>query len=177
MRHRAGLRGMVPMRPQREGTDMTDRQLVISVFADEPAADAAASNLKDSGLVDGDTLGILVLDDKGKIKQDKIGKRATVKGAGVVAVLALLTPVGLGVAVAGGAAAGALHHKGLGLSDQDKMRITGQLTEGKAAVGVLARWEDEPNVSSKLTELGGTSEAHLVTDEGLAAAASAAPTS
>jgi uncharacterized membrane protein len=154
---------------------MTDRQLVISLFEDEPAADAAASSLKDSGLVDGESLGILVLDDKGKLKVDKIGKRDTVKGAGVGAVLALLTPVGLGVAVAGGAAAGALHHKGLGLSDDDKARITGELTAGKAAVGVLARWEDEPNVSSKLTELGGTSEAHVVTDEGLEAAASAAP--
>ena len=155
---------------------MTDRQLVISVFADEGAAEAAASSLKDSGLVHGDTMGILVLDDKGKVKQDKIGQRDTKKGAGVGAVLALLSPVGLGVAVAGGAAAGALHHKGLNLSDADKTRISGELTAGKAAVGVLAPWEDEPTVSSKLTELGGTSEAHVVTDEGLAAAASAAPT-
>jgi uncharacterized membrane protein len=155
---------------------MTDRQLVISVFADETAADAAASSLKDSGLVDGDALGVLVLDDKGKLKQEKIGKRDTVKGAGIGAVLGILTPFGLGVAVAGGAAAGALLHKGLGLTDEDKARITGELNAGKAAVGVLTPWEDQPNVTSKLTELGGTSETHAVTDEGLEAVASVAST-
>ena len=156
---------------------MTDRQLVISLFADEIAAESAASSLKDSGLVHGDTLGILVLDDAGKLKEEKIGKRSTVKGAGIGAVLALFTPVGLGVAVAGGAAAGALHHKGLHLSDEDTARISGELTAGKAAVGVLTPWADEPTVSSKLTELGGTSEAHAVSDEALDAAASAAATS
>src|SRR5690348_10004511 len=120
---------------------MTDRQLVISVFPDEPAADAAASSLKDSGLVDGDALGILVLDDKGKLKQEKIGKRDTAKGAGIGAVLALLPAVGIGVAVAGGAAAGALHHRGLGLTDEDKERLTDHLSSGRAAVGVLTPWE------------------------------------
>ena len=153
---------------------MSDRQLVISIFADEIAAESAASSLKDSGLVHGDSLGILVLDDKGRLKEDKIGQRSTVKGAGIGAVLALFTPVGLGVAVAGGAAAGALHHKGLNLSDEDKERITGELSAGRAAVGVLTPWEDQPTVSSKLTELGGTSESHAVTEEGLAAAATAA---
>lgn len=152
---------------------MTDRQLVISVFPDETAADAAATTLKDSGLASGDALGILVLDKEGKLKQEKIGKRSTLKGGGVGAVLALLTPVGMGVGLAGGAAAGALHHKGLGLTSDDKMRITNELTAGKAAVGVLTKWEDEPVVSDKLAELGGTSEAHLVTDEGLEAAAAA----
>ena len=155
---------------------MTDRQLVISVFPDEPAADAAASSLKDSGLADGDALGILVLDKDGKLKQEKIGKRTALKGGGVGAVLALLTPVGMGVAVAGGAAAGALHHQGLGLTSDDKMRITNELTAGRAAVGVLTKFEDEPSVTSKLTELGGTSEAHTVTDEGLEAAAAATKT-
>jgi len=155
---------------------MTDRQLVISVFPDEPAADAAASSLKDSGLADGDALGILVLDKEGKLKTEKIGKRSTLKGGGVGAVLALLTPVGMGVGIAGGAAAGVLHHKGLGLTSDDKMRITNELTAGRAAVGVLTKFEDEPSVTSKLTELGGTSEAHTVTEEGLEAAASAAKT-
>jgi uncharacterized membrane protein len=118
-------------------------------------------------------MGILALDDKGELKQDKVGSRSTLKGTGVGAVLVLLTPVGLGVGLAGGAAAGALHHKGLGLSDEDKTRITAELTSGKAAVGVLAKAEDEPTISSKLTELGGTSEAHVVTDEGLEAASAA----
>ena len=155
---------------------MTDRQLVIGVFSDEPAAEAAATKLKKSGLADGDAMGILVLDAKGKLKQDKVGKRSTAKGAGVGTVLTLLGPVGIGAGLAAGAAAGALHHKGLGLTDADKERITGELSSGKAAVGVLTRWEDEPNISSQLTELGGTPEHHVVTDEGLEAAAAATDT-
>src|SRR3954464_5770329 len=116
---------------------MTDRQLVIGVFNDEPAAEAAASKLKKSGLADGDAMGILVLDAKGKLKQEKVGKRSTAKGAGVYAVLTLLGPVGIGAGLRARAATGALHHKGLGVTGADKDRITGQLPAGKAAVSVL----------------------------------------
>ena len=37
-----------------------DRQLVLSFFSGEPAADAAAMTLKESGLTSGDAMGILV---------------------------------------------------------------------------------------------------------------------
>jgi hypothetical protein len=62
---------------------MAHRQLVLAVFADEPAADSAAAALKDSGIADGDAIGILALDDDGKLKQDKVGKRSTGKGAAI----------------------------------------------------------------------------------------------
>ena len=77
----------------------------------------------------------------------------------------------LGVGVLGGAAAGALHHKSLGLTDADKARLTTELTAGKAAVGVLAHFDTAPAVSERLTQLGGASEAHELSDEALEAAA------
>ena len=144
---------------------MTTRNLLIAIFPDELAADSAAAALKDSGLTGGDAIGILVLDSKGKLKENKVGARSTGKGAGVGAALVLLGPVGIGVGVLGGAAAGALHHKGLGLTEADTERITGELTAGKAAVGVLARYEDAPVVAARLTELGGAPETFEVTDE------------
>ena len=150
---------------------MADRQLVLGVFPDELAADSAAVALRDSGITKGDAVGILALDSEGKLKQDKVGARSTGKGAAIGGVLVLLGPVGLGVGVLGGAAAGHLHHKSLGLTDADKARLKGELTAGKAAVGVLADFETAPAISEELTQLGGMPEAHELTDEALQVAA------
>jgi uncharacterized membrane protein len=149
---------------------MADRQLILGVFPDELAADNAAVAMKDSGIADGDAIGILALDSGGKLKQDKVGKRSTGKGAAIGGVLTLLGPVGLGIGVAGGAAAGALHHKNLGLSDADKARLTVELHDGKAAIGVLAHYDTAPAISEELTQLGGTPESHELSDEALEAA-------
>ena len=75
----------------------------------------------------------------------------------------------LGVGLVGGAAAGALHHKGLGLTDSDRERIGRELTDGKAAVGVLTPFNESSMISAKLGELGGASEEHTVSDEALEA--------
>ena len=85
-----------------------------------------------------DAIGVLVLNDKGEVKAGKVGKRSVGKGAGIGQVLALFTPVGLGVGLLGGGLLGALHHKGLGLDEADRERIGAELAGGKAAVGVLA---------------------------------------
>lgn len=150
---------------------MADRQLILAVFPDELAADNAAVALKESSIAGGDAIGILALDANGKLKQDKVGTRSTGKGAAIGGVLTLLGPVGLGVGVVGGAAVGALHHKNLGLSDADKARLTTELTSGKAAVGVLTKYDTAPAISTELTQLGGVPESHELTDEALEAAA------
>ena len=150
---------------------MADRQLVLAVFPDELAADNAAVALKDSGIAEGDAIGILVLDSDGKLKQDKVGKRSTGKGAAIGGVIAVFSTAFLGPAVVAGAAVGALHHKNLGLSDADKARLTVDLSEGRAAVGVLAHVDTAPAISDRLTQLGGTPESHELTDEALQAAA------
>jgi uncharacterized membrane protein len=150
---------------------MPDRQLVLAFFPNERAADDAAGSLKESGIADDDAVGVLVLDSHGKLKQDKVGARSTGKGAAVGGALFLLGPAVLGVGVVGGTVAGALHHKSLGLSDADKARLTVDLNEGKAAVGVLAHSDVAPAVCDRLSQLGGAAEALELTDEALEAAA------
>jgi hypothetical protein len=149
---------------------MANRQLVLAVFPDELAADTAAVALKESDVAHGDAIGILALDAGGKLKTDKVGSHSTHKGAAIGGVIAVLGPALLGPAVLGGVAVGALHHKNLGLSDADKARLTVELTAGKAAIGVLAEFDTAPAIADRLTQLGGTSEHHALTDEALEAA-------
>ena len=73
-----------------------------------------------------------------------------------------------------GVAVGALHHKNLGLSDADKARLTVELQEGKAAVGVMSHDDTASAVSDRLTQLGGTTESHELSDDALEAASTAA---
>jgi len=153
---------------------MADRQLVLSFFADEPAADAAGTALKDTGITSGDAVGILVLDAAGNLKVDKVGARSWGAGAGIGTCLLVLTPA-VGVGILGGTAAGGLHHKGLKLSDEDKARIAADLGAGKAAVGVLARIEDAPAIQEQLTAQGGATSSHDVVDEAALQAAAAQP--
>ncbi len=153
---------------------MAEKQLVLSFFADEPAADAAAKALKDSGASSGDAMGLLVLDATGNLKVDKVGARNWGTGAGIGACLVLLGPAAIGVGILGGTAAGGLHHKGLKLDDADKARITAELGAGKAAVGVLARIDDAPAVGQQLTNLGGATSSHDLDDEAELQAAAAA---
>jgi len=158
---------------------VSDKQVVISVFEDEGAADAAVESLKSWDKVSKDVklgaIGVLVLDDKGQVKTQKMGKRSIGKGAGIGVVLAVVAPpIGAGAVVAGGLL-GALHRKGLGLDEGDRERISAQLATGKAAVGVLARSDEADVIASKLKELGGDSEVHEATDEALEQAAAEAP--
>jgi hypothetical protein len=153
---------------------MSNHVVVLAIFKDEASADAAAAALKESGVAKGDAMGVLVLDEKGELKADKVGKRSWGKGAGIGAVVALVTPVGLAAGLIGGGLLGALHHKNLGLDDADRDRIRGELEGGKAAVGVLAPVDEATVVADKLAELGGTSETHSVSDEAVDQAQTAA---
>jgi uncharacterized membrane protein len=155
--------------PRRKVNAMADRMLVLAIFGNEGAADNAAAAMKDTGLTSTDAIGVLAVDATGKLKEEKVGARSSGKGAGIGAALVLLGPVGLGVGVLGGAAAGALHHKGLGLTDADRERIGRELTNGNAAVGVLTPFNESSMISAKLAELGGAPEEHTVSDEALKA--------
>jgi len=155
---------------------MSNRTVVLAIFEDEAAADVAAASLKDSGVAHHDAIGILVLNEKGEVKVEKVGKRSVGKGAGIGLVLALFTPIGLAVGLIGGGLLGALHHKGLGLDEADRERIGRELSWGKAAVGVLAPVSEADFVAGKLTDLGGAAETHDVSDETLEEAHAAATT-
>lgn len=155
---------------------MANKTVVLATFNDEASADMAAASLKDSGVAKRDAIGVLVLDEKGEIKTGKVGKRSMGKGAGIGVALALVTPVGLAAGLVGGGLLGALHHKNLGLSEADRDRIGRDLEGGKAAVGVLSPVSEASMVASKLTDLGGITEAHEVSDEVLDEAHTAATT-
>jgi hypothetical protein len=153
--------------------------VILGVFADEAAADAAVVALKAwdkaSDEVKLTSIGVLVLDEKGALKTNKMGTRSKAKGAGIGLVLAIVAPPTLLAGVVGGAVLGAFHHKGLGMKTEDKARIGAELTGGKAAVGVLAKGDEADLIAGKLAELGGDVEAIDVTDEALMAVAEAAP--
>jgi hypothetical protein len=158
---------------------VADQQLVIGIFENEEAADMAVESLKtlDQGSADIKlgAIGVLVLDDAGQIKEHKLGQRSGHKGAGIGLVLAVIAPPTLLAGVIGGGVIGHFHHKGLGLSQADRERITAELTGGKAAVGVLAPAVDAVPIEAKLKAMGGTAEVHDVSDEALEAVAAAAP--
>src|SRR3954451_7414849 len=103
--------------------NMADKTLVLTVFPDEATAEAAAAAARDWAPemdIKFEAMGILVLDDKGHVKTEKIDARSSGKGASIGLVLAMATPIGLAAGVIGGGLLGRLHHKGLGLSNEDR---------------------------------------------------------
>lgn len=151
---------------------MAKKQLVIAFFEDEAAADEAVDEIKQwdkaSKEVKLGAIGVLVKDDKGKIKTHKLGKHKTGTGAVVGALAGVLSG---GLTTVGGAMLGgiigAFFHKGLGLSKNDLARFDDELDDGKAAVCILAEPDEADGVSAKLAELGGQPEMHEVTEEAL----------
>ena len=161
---------------------MASKQLVLAIFPSEAEADAAAEAMKrwddESDDIKLKSTGILVLDEQGNLKTDKVGRRSTGKGAGIGLILAMATPIGLAAGVIGGAALGALHHKGLGVKQADRDRLGQELAGGKAAVGTVVDSSEADAVTAKFTELGGTPESHELDDAAMAevdAAAEEAP--
>jgi uncharacterized membrane protein len=158
---------------------MAKSQLVLAFFENEAAADAAVDGLKKWSKagkeIKRDAVSVLVKDEQGRIKEHKLGKRKTKTGALAGALVGVLSG---GVTLVGGAIVGgilgAFFHKGLGLSKEDLARIDGELTSGKAAVVILAKPGEVENVTAKLTKLGGTTEAHKVSDEAIEQAVNAA---
>ncbi len=156
---------------------MANNELVLAIFPSEAAADAAVETLKGWDGVTDDVklgaIGVLVADEKGQIKEHKLGARSTKKGAGIGLVLAVVAPPTLLAGLVGGGILGRFHHQGLGLKAEDRERIGAGLSGGKAAVGVLVPAGQADVVSAKLDELGAR-EVHEVSDEALEAVAAAA---
>jgi len=157
---------------------MADKQVVLAIFADEAAADTAVAALKEWSKFEDeklDAIGILCLDDQGHVKDHKLGKTTVGKGAGIGLALAMLTPVGLAAGILAGGVLGALHKKGLGLTDDNRAQLEASLKDGKAAVGVLVEPHEADVLYKKLTELGGTVQLLAVGEETLDEAASHFP--
>jgi uncharacterized membrane protein len=157
---------------------MAKKQLVLAFFADEDAADQAVEEIKQWDKASKDiklgSIGVLVKDEKGKVKTHKLGSRHTATGAAAGVLAAVLSGgVSLFGGVVLGSLVGAFIHKGLGMSKDDLARIGGELDGGKAAVALLAANDEATAVSAKLANLGGIPETHEVTDEALEEAVAA----
>jgi hypothetical protein len=149
---------------------MAKQQLVLAFFENEGQADGAVDSVKQwdkaSKEIKLGAIGVLVKDDKGKIKTHKLGARKTATGAVLFGLAAILTG---GMTILGGALfggiVGSFFRKGLGMSKDDLARISGELDGGKAAVAILVAPDEAAAVSAKLAELGGRPETHEVTEE------------
>ncbi len=154
------------------------KQLVIALFADEAAADQAVAEIKNWDKASDDVklgaIGVLVKDEKGKIKTQKLGSRKTKTGA-VVGVLLGIVSGGISLlgGLIGGALAGSLFHKGLSISKDEQAKLDAELSSGKAAVGLMVNSDEAELVKAKLIELGGAPEAYEVSDAAVEEAAAA----
>ena len=148
---------------------MVTKTVVLAFFQDEAEADDAVEQMKSWEKWEGDiklsSMGVLVLDEKGKVKTHKLGRRSVGKGAGIGLVLAVIAPPTLLAGVLGGGILGAFHHKGLGLRAEERDMIAAKLTGGKAAVGILVNEDQAQAVSTRLTELGGVPQSYEVPAE------------
>ena len=143
---------------------MADKRLVVATFDTQGTAQDAVARLKTTGLLANDAVAILSLGDDGKLKTHKVGTTSGGKGAAVGLAFGLLGPVGIGLGAAGGALLGKLHHKNLGLDDDDRARLVTHLQGGRAAVGALVDPVDLVAVESILVGCGGTTESHEFDD-------------
>lgn len=149
------------------------KQLVLAFFENEGAAEEAVKQVKEWDKVTEevklDAIGILVKDEKGKIKTHKLGKRKTGVGAVLGALAAVLTG---GMSLVGGVLVGGVlgsfFKQGLGMSKEDLAGMSAALDSGKAAVGVLAVPAEAVLVAGKLAALGGAVESHEVSEEAVA---------
>jgi uncharacterized membrane protein len=154
------------------------KQLVLALFADEATADSAVSDIKSWDKAKDEVklgaIGVLVKDDKGKIKTHKLGSRKTKGGAVLFALVGLLSG---GMSVLGGAVfgaiAGSLFRKGLNISKEELANLEIQLDGGKAAVGLMVDDDEADLVKAKLVELGGVPSVYDVSDEAVQEATAA----
>jgi uncharacterized membrane protein len=155
---------------------MANQQLVIALYENEAAADAAVTQIKEwDNTIEGVRLGaieVLVKDDKGKIKTHKLGPHHTVAGVLIGALVGILTGgIGLIAGAAIGGLAGSLIHKGLRLSQDDIKHLNTELDGGKAAVVAVVEYGKASAVAAWMADLGGKVESYDVTDEAIKQAA------
>jgi hypothetical protein len=150
------------------------KQLILALFENEAAADEAVKEIKRWDKASEDirlgAIGVMVKDEKGKLKTHKLGARQTVGGAVLFGLAALLTggaAIGLGLVggVVAGTGIGSLFHKGLKMSKEDIAGLNQALDGGKAAVGVMAEVGEVEPVSAKLKGVGGELHTYEVTEE------------
>ena len=155
-----------------------NRNLIIAYFLSKEKAEKAARLLKKWDKKRGDIklggIGIITLDDEGKLKTHKVGARAggtgakwgTILGAAAGILSGGVTLIGGAVVgLAAGSVAGALFRKKIGMDDEDKERLIQHLQDGGAALAAMADEDEVEATKYKLRELGGSVESYFMPDE------------
>jgi len=155
----------------------TNKNLIVAYFENEHAAAMAADGLKDwdNACQDIKLGGVgIVTREHGEVKTHMIGGRAAGKGAKwgtIIGVVAGIFTGGLSIiggAVAGlaaGAVTGALFHKRLGMSDDDKARLDDHLKGGGAALAVMTGEDAVAATKAELASISGDVENFSVPPE------------
>ena len=154
-----------------------NKHVMLAYFTGADKADRAANQIMDWDEANDDIklggIGILSWEE-GKMKTRKVGARATSKGAkwglALGAVTGILTGgvtlVGGAIAgVAGGALVGALFHRNLGLTDDDRARLEARLQDGGAALVIMGDEHEVEPTEAQLVSLGGEVENYMVPEE------------
>lgn len=157
---------------------------IIATFDSSGQAEQAANDLIDWEKTNPDInlagIAVLTKNNKGEIKTRSYGARNAGKGAKVgagIGVLAAAVSGGLtliptvigGVIV--GAAAGSLSHKGLGLTDAEKHRLSADLDNGCAAILVMAGDSEVKAITDYLALEGGRIVSYPIDPSSLESAA------
>jgi uncharacterized membrane protein/predicted flap endonuclease-1-like 5' DNA nuclease len=149
-----------------------NNRLVVAYFPNVGAAEATAEDLKQWDKADDDiklgAIAILTLNpNTGKIQADEIGERTTKSGAlwgtAIGAAIGLLTGgigliPGLILGAGGGAAIGALNHKSVGITDEEREDIVQHLRDGAVALAIMADDFEVDATMAKMVELGGRAD-------------------
>ncbi len=154
-----------------------NKNLIIAYFPSREKAEQAAEdlkhwdkqhlNLKLGGM------GIMTAGEDGKLKTHKVGARAEGTGAkwGLIVGAATgilsggITLIGGAIAgLAAGTVAGALFHKRIGMTDEDKDRLVNHLKDGGAALAVMADDDEVEPTKFQLSSQGGQVQSYNVPD-------------
>jgi len=167
-----------------------NRNLIVAYFADVDTADSAAQQLKrwDKSIKEIKLGGMgIITEEDGELKTHLVGARAAGTGAkwgtiigatggfatGVMAVMGILTG-GIGLIpgavaeLAVGAASGALLHKRIGMTDEDRAKLQAHLKDGGAALAVMVDDYEVESTKKEIDNLGGDLDHFVLPEEVMA---------
>ena len=165
-----------------------NNRMVIAYYIHEDAAEGAAEDLKKwddaNDAIKLGAIAVLTLNPKtGEMEAMEVGQRNTKKGAlwgtaigaaaGILTAGIALIP-GMILGAGGGSAVGAMSHKGIGMTDEDRDRLADKLRSGGAALAVMCDDFEVEATKAEMARVGGTPEAYNVPEETASAITTAA---
>jgi uncharacterized membrane protein len=152
-----------------------DTNLIIAYFSSADEAQAAGAQLKEwdkkNKAIELGAMSIMTMNEKGKLKESKVGARAGGKGAkrGAIAGAALgilsggVTLIGGAlVGLAAGGVGGSFLHKSIGMSEEDQARLLNHLQQGGAALAVMMDEDELEGTIGELNRLNADVDAYNV---------------